>query len=271
MKVGILAHKKTPENLMIYEEFLKNNVSIEFIDPLEIINGNENFNFDLILSRVERVFLNEGLYALTELQNNFKVINCAETVNLCQNKYLTYQKLKEVSPKSIMTYSKDFNTVFSNVKKLFGYPFVLKPIYGGYGEGVLKINSKHEFLNTFKELTKNNSEIFIQEYIEYLHDIRVFVINNEIIGAMERIPKNNWKANYSLGAEIKEIELSKDVKNMVLDSVKKVGADIVGVDVLVSKTKNYILEMNITPQFRGMMNFVNVSRKIVDYCMDLME
>ena len=72
------------------------------------------------------------------------------------------------------------------------------------------------------------------------------MINNEIVGAMERIPKNNWKANYSLGAEIKKIELSKDVERMVLDAVKRVNADIVGVDVLVSKDKNYILEMNIT-------------------------
>ena len=30
-----------------------------------------------------------------------------------------------------------------------------------------------------------------------------------------------------------------------------------------SKDKNYILEMNITPQFRGMMNFVDIPEKIV--------
>jgi len=29
--------------------------------------------------------------------------------------------------------------------------------------------------------------------------------------------------------------------------------------------------MNITPQFRGMMNFVNIPEKIVEYCMNLMK
>jgi len=271
MKVGILAHKKTPENLMIYEKFVEKGVSVEFIDPLEIVNDYDEFEFDLILCRAERVFLNEGLYALKGLQNKFKIINSAETVNICQNKYLTYLELKEMAPKSIMTYSKDFEKVSSIVKRVFGYPIVIKPMYGGYGDGVLKIDSESEFLDVFSELTAKNSELFIQEYVPYIHDIRVFVINNEIVGAMERIPKNNWKANYSLGAEIKKIELSKDVERMVLDAVKRVNADIVGVDVLVSKDKNYILEMNITPQFRGMMNFVNIPEKIVEYCMNLMK
>ena len=100
------------------------------------------------------------------------------------------------------------------------------------------------YTKLLRELTAKDSELFIQEYVPYIHDIRVFVINNEIVGAMERIPKNNWKANYSLGAEIKKIELSKDVERMVLNAAKKVNADIVGVDVLVSKDKNYILERN---------------------------
>jgi len=58
---------------------------------------------------------------------------------------------------------------------------------------------------------------------------------------------------------------------MVLDSVKKLGADVVGIDVLISKDKNYILEANITPQFRGMMNFVNVPKKIADYCINYLK
>ncbi|MBG0769198.1 ATP-grasp domain-containing protein [Methanococcus maripaludis] len=268
MKIGILAHKKTPENVMIFEE-LKKRCSVEFIDPLECFLGSENYDFDLILSRVERDFLTEGIYALKDISKDIPVINSDETIQTCQNKYFTYLKLKKVSPKSFLTYSKDISEIFDKIDNKFGYPFVVKPIYGGYGEGVLKVNSKSEFIEVFEKNEKN--ELFVQEFVPYIHDLRVFLLNNEIIGSMERIPKNSWKANYSLGAEIREFKLSNEVEDMVLDSVKKLGADIVGIDVLISNDKNYILEANITPQFRGMMNFVNVPKKIADYCINYLK
>ncbi|WP_459201435.1 ATP-grasp domain-containing protein [Methanococcus sp. CF] len=269
MKIGILAHKKTPENLMIFEELGKK-CSVEFIDPLEVFSGFERYEFDLILSRVERDFLNEGIYALKYLSKDIPVINSAETIQTCQNKYLTYLKLKEISPKSFLTYSKDITEIFNRIDNNFGVPFVLKPIYGGYGDGVFKITSKSEFIEVFSKLGEKD-ELFVQEYIPYIHDLRVFVLDNEIIGSMERIPKNSWKANYSRGAEIREFLLSKDIEDMVLDSVKKLGADIVGMDVLISKNKNYILEANITPQFRGMMNFVNIPEKIANFCLNYLK
>ncbi|MBA2861570.1 RimK family alpha-L-glutamate ligase [Methanococcus maripaludis] len=265
MKIGILAHKKTPENLMIYEE-LNKKCSVEFIDPLEVFMRFENYEFDLILSRVERDFLKEGIYALNDIPKDIPVINSAETIQTCQNKYFTYLKLKKVSPKSFLTYSGDMSGIIEKINANFGFPCVIKPIYGGYGDGVLKVDSESGFAEVFNKKDER-SELFVQEYIPYIHDIRVFVLNNEIIGSMERIPKNSWKANYSLGAEIKEFNLSSEAKDMVLDSVKKLGADIVGIDVLISKDNTYILEANITPQFRGMMNFVNVPEKIADYCL----
>jgi len=264
MKIGILAHKKTPENLMIFEE-LKKRCSVEFIDPLEVFLGYETYEFDLILSRIERDFLKEGIYVLNDISESIPVINSAETIQTCQNKYLTYLKLKKVSPKSFLTYSKDISGIIEKINGIFGYPCVVKPIYGGYGDGVLKINSETELIEVFDKKDEQ-SERFVQEFIPYIHDIRVFVLNNEIIGSMERIPKNSWKANYSLGAEIKEFKLSNEVEEMVLNSVKKLGAGIVGIDVLISKDKNYILESNITPQFRGMMNFVNA-----DYCLNYLK
>jgi len=269
MKIGILAHKKTPENLMIFEE-LKKRCNVEFIDPLEAFLGSENYEFDLILSRVERDFLKEGIYTLNDISERIPVINSATTIQTCQNKYFTYLKLKNVSPKSFLTYKKDISEIIEKINGNFGFPCVVKPIYGGYGNGVLKIHSETELIEVFDKKDER-SELFVQEYIPYIHDIRVFVLNNEIIGSMERIPKNSWKANYSLGAEIREFKLSNEAEDLVLNSVKKLGADIVGIDVLISKDNIYILEANITPQFRGMMNFVNVPEKIADYCLSYLK
>ena len=86
MKIGILAHKKTPENLMIFEE-LKKRCSVEFIDPLEVFLCSGNYEYDLILSRVERDFLKEGIYVLNDISETILVINSAETIKTCQNNY----------------------------------------------------------------------------------------------------------------------------------------------------------------------------------------
>ena len=275
-KIAILCHKKTPENMMIYEK-LKNKYDVSFLDTLKVVSGlkNNDFDYDLIISRVERDYLLEGIYALKYIEsianennkNDIKIINSSECIETCQNKYLTYVKLKELMPKSFLTYTDDFEDIKNTLKNNdFDFPIVVKPIYGGYGNSVLKINSLDELKNIFEILKFNKKEVFIQKYIPYKHDIRVFVIGNKIICAMERIPKDDWRANYSLGAEIKRFDLNADIENIVLKSVKKIGADIVGVDVLIDKNNNpYILEMNITPQFRGIMNFADIPREILKY------
>jgi ribosomal protein S6--L-glutamate ligase len=273
MKIAILCHKKTPENIMIYEK-LKTDYNVSFLDTLNIVSGlkNNDFDYDLVISRIERDYLLEGIYALKYIEsiadeNNIMIINSSECIETCQNKYLTYVKLREFMPKSFLTYTKDFKTIKNVLKNNnFEFPVVVKPIYGGYGNSVLRVNGLTELKNIFEILKFNNRELFIQEYIPYKHDIRIFVIGNNIICAMERIPKDDWRANYSLGAEIKEFNLNESIKNIVLESVRKVNANIVGVDVLVDKNDNpYILEMNITPQFRGIMNFVDIPDEIVKY------
>ncbi|AEH07108.1 ATP-grasp domain-containing protein [Methanothermococcus okinawensis] len=276
IKIAILCHKKTPENMMIYEK-LKDNHDVSFLDSLNVVfglknNKNNNYDYDLIISRVERDYLLEGIYALKYIEsianeNNIKIINSSECIEVCQNKYLTYIKLKELMPESFLTYTGDFENIKNTLKNNnFEFPVVVKPIYGGYGNGVLRIGSMDELKNIFEILKFNKREIFIQKYIPYKHDIRALVVGDKIIGAMERIPKNDWRANYSLGAEIKRFDLDAEVKNMVLKSVKKVSAGIVGVDILIDENnKPYILEMNITPQFRGIMHFVDVPEEILKY------
>ncbi|AEF96183.1 ATP-grasp domain-containing protein [Methanotorris igneus] len=266
--IGLLAHKKTLENELILEAFKKRNLKVDFVDSREIINGIENYHYDLILSRVERDYLFEGIYALKFFESEgLNVINNSETVYTCQNKYLTYLKLKKYMPKSFLTYTNNFEKILNAMEKnKMDFPIVIKPIYGGYGNGVVKVNSREELKNIVELLKFHNREIFIQEFVKYENDVRAFVVGDDIIGVMERIPKNDWRANFSLGADVREFKLDNETEELILKCVEKVGADIVGVDVLVCRDKSYILEMNITPQFRGMMKFVDVPNAIVDFC-----
>ncbi|MBP2143125.1 ribosomal protein S6--L-glutamate ligase [Methanococcus voltae] len=236
--------------------------------------------YDIIISRVERDFLIKGLYVLKYIESineknsknglkTVKIINGSKAVETCQNKYLTYVKLNEVMPKSYLTFSKEFKAIKELIEKTIEYPVVVKPVYGGYGNNVLMARDSKELNNICDLINSSGGEIFLQEYIPYKHDLRVFVLGNEVIGCMERIPQDNWKANYSLGATIKEFEISEEIKKCVLNATKQLGAELVGVDVLITEKEFKILEMNITPQFSGMIHFVDVPKKIIEYCLNL--
>jgi len=189
-------------------------------------------------------------------------------VEICQNKFLTYQVLGEFMPLSIQLSPDNFQDVDYLMEEVgLKFPVVLKPVYGGYGDGVLKLEEREDlktFLNRYYE--RNSSNLILQEYIPYKHDVRAFIIDNRVVCAMERIPKNDWRANCSLGAETRRFSIGGDVEDLLLKGVKKVGAHIVGVDVLIDKEGNhYILELNITPQFRRIMNYVDIPQEIVKY------
>lgn len=73
-----------------------------------------------------------------------------------------------------------------------GYPVVLKPIEGSFGRGVhLNINNDEELIEIAQKLRsdKKTEDILIErQYIGTDH--RIYVVGDEVVGAIERIPAN---------------------------------------------------------------------------------
>ena len=210
--------------------------------------------------------MKEGLRALEciEESRDIVVINPKRSVEVCQNKYLTYRELRDCMPTSILVSQDNLQDIDYLIEEVgLKFPLVVKPVYGGYGNGVLKLEGMED-LNLL--IGEYSNQFIIQEYIPYRHDLRVFVVGDRVVCAMERIPKNDWRANCSLGAETKRFYIGGDVEDLVLKCVKKVGAHIVGVDVLIDGEGDpYILEMNITPQFRNTMRYSNIPLEIMRF------
>ena len=216
-----------------------------------------------------------GLKALEYIEENtdITVINPKRSVEICQNKYFTYKMLKDCMPTSLLISKDNLQDIEYLIEdRGLKFPLVVKPVYGGYGDGVLKLERMEDLRDLLSiYLRKNSHPLIIQEYIPYRHDVRVFVVGNRVVCAMERIPKNDWRANCSLGAETKRFYIEGDVEDLVLRCVKKTGAHIVGVDVLIDEEGNsYILEMNITPQFRNIMKYLNIPLEILKFIESLL-
>ena len=265
IKIGVLCCKRTFENTLIYR-YLSKRSPTTFVNPKKLnLDG-----VDLILSRIERDYLEEGLKALEYIEKitDIRVINPRRSVEICQNKYSTYKELKEYMPTSILVSQDNLQDMEYLIEDTgLRFPLVLKPVYGGYGNGVLKLENREDLKDLLSRYCRRNPNNFIiQEYIPYRHDLRAFVIGDRIVCTMERIPKNDWRANCSLGAETRRFYTDGDIEDMVLKCVKRVGAHIVGVDVLIDMEGNpYILEMNITPQFRNIMKYSNIPLEILRF------
>lgn len=145
------------------------------------------------------------------------------------------------------------------------FPIIIKPLYGQKGQGIIKINNKTKALAFFK---KNPKGYLIQEYLKTDSDIRVFVVNNKVLGAIRRfVLPGNFRSNASLGAKVEKMIPTKEMKAIALKATKAMGYEIAGVDFLEYKNKLYVLEVNSTPQWQKFKEVtgINPAKNIISY------
>ena len=96
------------------------------------------------------------------------------------------------------------------------FPVVLKTVSGAGGRGVFIIDSSVSLKSTVSAFFESNSEeeLLIQQYVPINGDIRVLVLNGQVIGAMNREKvKNDFRSNASLGASVDEADVTDEIRN----------------------------------------------------------
>ena len=93
----------------------------------------------------------------------------------------------------------------------FDYPVVVKSVNGRSGKDVFMVENDAMWDDVMSQLT--GKDLIIQKVADQPgKDLRVFVIKNEIIGAVLRESKTQFKANYSLGGNAFFTTLTKKKK-----------------------------------------------------------
>ncbi len=143
------------------------------------------------------------------------------------------------------------------------FPFVLKKSNGSQGGSVFLINKPSQLQKILYQ--NRNVNYVIQEYIPNTEDYRIFFINGRSVGVMRRSGGSNWRNNYSLGGTI-EKHTDAEMERYAEDVCTRIGYDNAGVDIIKHGGKSYVLEINLTPGFKGFesANNVNVAQLFVD-------
>ncbi|WP_435143301.1 RimK family alpha-L-glutamate ligase [Halobaculum sp. P14] len=136
----------------------------------------------------------------------------------------------------------------------FGDEGVYKTAIGTHGGGTWKV----DFTEPVNPMV-GNRQAFLQELIDRdevrHHDLRVYVVGDEIVGAMNRYaPEGDWRTNVALGGDVEDAtdSLSEEAREMALRAADAVGLDYAGVDLVQGYDGWYVLEVNPTAGFKGL-------------------
>jgi glutathione synthase len=132
----------------------------------------------------------------------------------------------------------------------FGGAMVIKPLQRYGGEGVIKVSIRdQENLNSLINYYVKGYQdyparepIMVQEFLERVKkdgDIRILLLNGEVLGAMRRKPmKGDFRTNVHAGACVFKhnvTEREKEICRVVKDRLIKDGLYFVGIDVIGDK------------------------------------
>ena len=130
----------------------------------------------------------------------------------------------------------------------FGGAMVIKPLQRFGGEGVIKVSTRDRenlvsLINYYTRASRKYEEreaIMVQAYLEAVKtdgDVRILLLNGEILGAMRRVPKaGEFRSNVKAGGEVfphtitpaQEAICARMRDRLVRDGLYFVGIDVIG-------------------------------------------
>ena len=192
-----------------------------------------------------------GLSLISAFQNSAAfMINTRSAMLTCDNKLTTallFEKFGIPTPKTAFI-SNEKN--IDDALKLVGakFPIILKTLTGTQGIGVVKVESYESLVSTIQALWNHDAEILVQEYMETSFDVRTFVVDNKIFASTKRIhSKEDFRSNIHRGGSAEPYKLSEEEREIILKASRASKAYLVGVDHIIYKGKQYVLEVNGSP------------------------
>ena len=245
---------------------------IEKKNPVVLYQGRKLDYFDAVIPRIGASVTFYGAAVVRQFEM-MKVFSAVESQALIRSrdKLRSLQILSRAGlglPKTIfMDYSADAE---DSIDAVGGAPVIIKLLEGTQGLGVVLAENKKAAQSVIEAFHGVHARIIIQEFVKEAKgaDIRAFIVDGEVVGAMRRQAKDGeFRSNLHRGGVAEVIKLTRTEKHAAITAAKKVGLSIAGVDMLPSKRGPLIIEVNSSPGLEGIeaATKVNIADKIVRF------
>ena len=201
--------------------------SLLYKEENEVLSYLDSHKVDFVIYRARD-------YKFVELleQKGIKCFNNSLTNKTANDKYATYVLCKKQGINCL-------ETLLDNPDNL-PYPYIMKSLDGHGGQEVYLIKSENERLEIIK---KSQKHFIYQRYLPNSKDVRVYVLNSQVVAAVERENSKDYRSNFSLGGNIKDYQPTQEMVEIAERVSKLLGAAYIGVDFLIDGNNIYLNEI----------------------------
>ena len=247
---------------------------------IEIMKGELKVNYlgkelpvpDAIIPRIgaSRTFYGTAMVRHFEMMDVFTVTGSL-AISRSRDKLRSLQILSKHGvdmPKTVFASNK--STAKDVIALSGGAPLVLKILEGTQGVGVVLVDSAKAAKSVLDAFYGMDVNLLVQEFIEEAGgaDIRVLVVNGEVVGAMKRQgAEGDFRSNLHQGGSASAHKLTRKEKSTALAAAKAMGLGVCGVDMIPSKRGPLVMEVNSSPGLEGIEKSTqfDIAGKIMDY------
>ena len=235
---------------------VKCDILIQQQAPQVLYNGQPLTGVDAIIPRIGASVTFYGTAVVRQFEM-MKVFTTAESQALVRSR----DKLRSLQiltrsgvgiPKTVFTnYSKDVGSI---VESVGGAPCIIKLLEGTQGLGVVLAETKKAAMAVCESFNSLKARVIVQEFIKESRgvDIRAFVVDGRVVGAMKRTGKEGeFRSNLHRGGTAELIELSHEEEVTAIKAAKALGLHVAGVDMLQSERGPLVIEVNSSPGLEG--------------------
>ncbi len=135
-------------------------------------------------------------------------------------------------------------------------PLVLKPRFGSWGRDVERCHTREELEEALSRAARKSwfheHGALAQELVPPAGwDLRLVVAGGRIVGAARRTAAGGeWRTNAALGARVEPVEPPALARTLAIAAAGAVRGDLVGVDLLPTRSGYVVLEVNGAVEFR---------------------
>ena len=284
MRIGILSRNKrsyATRNISKAARTMGHRVTV--MDPFDCTlymgagkpsvthHGRSVERLDVIIPRFSLATAAYGIEVLAQFEElHVPSVNSSRAIETARNKWRAMRALANCGiPVPASFAAGNPADLDRAIKRIGGFPCVAKPFQGSAGQGIMLFETPLTAKSALDTLWNLRQDYITQRFfMDVDADIRVFVVGDRILGAMERIPQvGDFRGNMHRGAMGRVIPVDDQLTELAIGAARAIGLGVAGVDVLRLRGTSVVLEANPSPGFEGFESVTgqDVAREIIAY------